>query len=82
MGLWKNLGSVLCLLTIVWATFLVVSYITAVTIFYTLEYSQATVFMSVLRVLIGLAIAGGWIAIWYNLTKFWLYRILLKKEET
>jgi len=82
MGLKRNLGSVLCLLIIVWITFLAVSYLIAITIFYTLEYSQTAIFLSVLRVIIGLAIASGWVIVWYKLTKFWLYRILLRREET
>lgn len=82
MGLRRNLVGVLCLFTIIWITFLVVSYFIAITIFYTLEYPQTTISMSILRVAIGLAVAGGWVIAWYKLTKFWLYRILLSKKET
>ncbi|MCD6341326.1 MAG: hypothetical protein J7L83_00485 [Thaumarchaeota archaeon] len=56
------------------------SYIISVTIFYTLEYSQRNLFLSVVRVLIGVSIAGAWVVAWYKLTKIWLYKILLGGE--
>ena len=80
MGLKRNVLSVICLMLIVWATFLLVSYIISVTIFYTLEYSQRNLFLSVVRVLIGVSIAGAWVVAWYKLTKIWLYKILLGGE--
>ncbi|MCS7132819.1 MAG: hypothetical protein NZ918_03785 [Aigarchaeota archaeon] len=82
MGLGKNFVSVLVLFTVIWATFLVVSYLIAITIFYTLEYPQMMSSMSILRVIVGLVIAGGWVTAWYKLTRFWLYRILMGKKET
>jgi len=77
MGLKRNLASVMALMAIVWGTFLLVSYVISVTIFYTLEYPSDTV-LSVLRVLIGLVTAGIWVMGWYALTKLWLYKILLE----
>lgn len=81
MSLRRNFLNVFCLFIIIWITFLLISYLIAVTIFYTLEYPQTTIFMGVLRIVIGLVIAGGWVIAWYRLTRFWLYRILLRKEE-
>jgi len=77
MGLTRNLVSVMILMLIVWGTFLLVSYVVSITIFYTLEYPSDT-FLSILRVLIGLATAGVWVIGWYALTRFWLYKLLLE----
>lgn len=81
MGLKRNFLLILLLLTIVWATFLVVSYAVAITVFYTLEYPQISILMSISRVAVGLVIMCCWIIAWYKLTKLWLYRILLRKRE-
>ncbi len=78
MSLGRNLAAALTLLLVVWASFLVVSYVISVTIFYTLEHYPRDVVLSVLRVVIGLLITGIWILGWYKFTKIWLYKVLLK----
>jgi len=74
----RNLAAVLALILLVWASFLAVSYVISVTVFYTLEHYPRDIVLSVLRVVIGLSIAGAWIIGWYALTKIWLYKVLLK----
>ena len=82
MGLLRNILVILILLIVVWATFLLVSYIISVMIFYTLEFPENVV-IGATRVIIGFFIAGAWILGWYKLTRFWLYGILLsRKRET
>jgi len=77
MRLLKNLAAVLGLLTIVWATFLLVSYILASTLFPAIEQASQNIFASILRVIVGLATFTAWVLVWYTLTKIWLYEILL-----
>ena len=77
MRLLKNLAAVLGLLTIVWATFLLVSYILASTLFPAIEQASQNIFASILRVIAGLATFTAWVLVWYTLTKIWLYEILL-----
>ncbi len=76
MKLARNVLAVSLLITIVWVSFLFVSYVISITILYTLEFPENPA-VSVLRVIIGLLIAGAWIMGWYELTKLWLYKILL-----
>ena len=73
----KNLAAVLGLLAIVWATFLLVSYILASTLFPAIEQASRNIFASILRVIIGLATFTAWVLAWYTLTKIWLYKVLL-----
>ncbi len=83
MKVLRNLLLIMLLITIVWITLLFISYIISVTVFYTLEHLPSAILPSILRVVIGLIIAGAWIIGWYQLTKAWLYKILLsRKEET
>ena len=77
MRLLKNLAAVLGLLTIVWATFLLVSYILASTLFPAIEQASQNIFASILRVIAGLATFTAWVLVWYTLTKIWLYKVLL-----
>jgi len=77
MRLLKNLAAVLGLLAIVWATFLLVSYILASTLFPAIEQASQNIFASILRVIAGLATFTAWVLVWYTLTKIWLYEILL-----
>ena len=79
MRLLKNLAAVLGLLAIVWATFLLVSYILASTLFPAIEQASRNIFASILRVIIGLATFTAWVLAWYTLTKIWLYEVLLKE---
>lgn len=79
MRLLKNLAAVLGLLAIVWATFLLVSYILASTLFPAIEQASQNVFAGILRVIMGLATFTAWILIWYTLTKIWLYEVLLRE---
>ena len=79
MRLLKNLAAVLGLLTIVWATFLLVSYILASTLFPAIEQASQNIFASILRVIAGLATFTAWVLVWYILTKIWLYEVLLKE---
>ena len=82
MSLLRNVLVILALILIIWATLLLVSYITAITILYTLEFPGDTA-ISIARVVLGLIIAGAWILGWYKLTRLWLYKILLsRKRET
>ena len=73
----KNLAAVLGLLAIVWATFLLVSYILASTLFPAIEQASQNIFASILRVIVGLATFTAWVLVWYTLTKIWLYKVLL-----
>ena len=75
----KNLAAVLGLLAIVWATFLLVSYILASTLFPAIEQASRNIFASILRVIIGLATFTAWVLAWYTLTKIWLYEVLFKE---
>ena len=77
MRLLKNLAAVLGLLAIVWATFLLVSYILASTLFPAIEQASQNIFASILRVIVGLATFMAWVLAWYTLTKIWLYKVLL-----
>jgi len=77
MRLLKNLAAVLGLLAIVWATFLLVSYILASTLFPAIEQASQNIFASILRVIVGLATFTAWVLVWYTLTKIWLYKVLL-----
>jgi len=79
MRLLKNLAAVLGLLAIVWATFLLVSYILASTLFPAIEQASQNIFASILRVIAGLATFTAWVLVWYILTKIWLYEVLLKE---
>jgi len=79
MRLLKNLAAVLGLLAIVWATFLLVSYILASTLFPAIEQASRNIFASILRVIIGLATFTAWVLAWYTLTKIWLYEVLFKE---
>jgi hypothetical protein len=79
MGLARNVLMILVLLILVWAAFLLVSYVITVTVLYTLEFPGDTV-ISIIRVAFGLLIAGAWILGWYKLTKLWLYMILLPRR--
>jgi energy-coupling factor transporter transmembrane protein EcfT len=82
MGLARNILMIIVLLILVWAIFLLVSYVITVTVLYTLELPGDTT-ISIARVVLGLIIAGAWILGWYKLTKLWLYKILLaRKRET
>jgi hypothetical protein len=79
MGLARNVLMILALLILVWAAFLLVSYVITVTVLYTLELPGDTI-ISIIRVALGLLITGAWILGWYKLTKLWLYRILLPRR--
>ena len=79
MRLLKNLAAVLGLLAIVWASFLLVSYILASTLFPAIEQASQNIFASILRVIAGLATFTAWVLVWYILTKIWLYEVLLKE---
>ena len=79
MKLLKNFAAVLGLLTIVWVTFLLVSYILASTLFPAIEQASQNILASIMRVIVGLATFMIWILIWYTLTKIWLYKVLLKE---
>lgn len=74
----KNTLMLLILLTIVWATFLLVTYILASTLFPALEQTDGDLFLSVARVAVGILTFSAWVYGWYRLTRFWLYRLLLK----
>jgi len=76
----RNILAILLLITIVWISFLFVSYITSITILYTLEFPENPL-IGTLRVVIGVLIAGAWVAGWYKLTKLWLYKILLSRKQ-
>ena len=79
MKLLRNFVAVLGLLAIVWATFLLVSYILASTLFPAIEQASQNILASILRVIAGLATFTAWVLIWYTLTKIWLYEILLRE---
>lgn len=79
MSLAKNVLILLILLVIVWASFLLVAYVMAFTIFPALEQGEGNVAMSVARVIIGATVFSAWIYGWYALTRFWFYRVLLKE---
>lgn len=82
MGLLRNVLLIMALILVVWAALLLVSYTTAITILYTLEFPEDAIISSA-RVVIGLLIASAWILGWYKLTRLWLYRILLpRRRET
>ena len=76
MRLLKNLAAVLGLLAIVWATFLLVSYILASTLFPAIEQASQNILAGILRVIVGLATFTAWVLAWYTLTKIWLYKVL------
>ena len=81
MNLIRNVLAIILLITIIWVTFLFISYVTSITILYTLEQFPGNILLSVFRVVIGALTAGAWIAGWYKLTKLWLYKILLSRRE-
>jgi len=79
MRLLKNLAAILGLLAIVWATFLLVSYILASTLFPAIEQASQNILAGILRVIVGLATFMAWVLAWYTLTKIWLYEVLLRE---
>ena len=81
MGLLRNVLAVMALMVAVWGSLILVSYLVSVTVFYTLEHLPSNVLLSVLRVVMGLAVAAGWAFGWYLLTKTWLYRVLLSRRR-
>lgn len=81
MNLIRNVLAIALLITIIWITFLLISYVTSITILYTLEQFPENILLSVFRVVTGALTAGAWIVGWYKLTKLWLYRILLSRRR-
>ena len=79
MKLLRNFVAVLGLLAVVWATFLLVSYILASTLFPAIEQASQNILASILRVIAGLITFTAWVLVWYTLTKIWLYEILLRE---
>ena len=81
MKVLRNAGVICLLLTLVWASFLLVSYILASTLFPALEQADQNIFLGILRVAVGVSAFALWVYGWYNLTKFWLYKILLREVK-
>ncbi|MEM1976990.1 MAG: hypothetical protein QXI18_05180 [Nitrososphaerota archaeon] len=80
MSLSRNVLAIIALMLIIWASLLLVSYVAAITILYTLEFPGDTL-ISIARVILGLLIAGAWVLGWYKLTRLWLYKILLSRRR-
>ena len=81
MSLLRNVLAIMALMVAVWGSLILVSYLVSVTVFYTLEHLPSNVLLSVLRVVMGLAVAAGWAFGWYLLTKTWLHKILLSRRR-
>lgn len=79
MAVMKNTLSLILLLTIIWASFLLVTYILASTLFPALEQADGDLATSLARVVIGVSTFSAWVYGWYRLTRFWLYRLLLRE---
>lgn len=74
----RNIVLVIALLTVVWSSLLIVTYIIAFTIFPALEQTGEPLILSILRLGVGLLVFALWVYGWYILTRTWLYRILLR----
>ena len=82
MGLARNVMLLSTLLLIVWASFIAVTYVIASTLFPALEQADGDMVLSVARVVVGSAAFALWVYGWYCLTRFWLYRILLRRPRS
>ncbi|MDW8062845.1 MAG: hypothetical protein RMI43_01585 [Candidatus Caldarchaeum sp.] len=73
--------SLVVLLTLVWALFLIATSFIAFVVLPVIEGSDRGVISSVARTVAGFVVFAGWVVGWQKLTEFWLYRILLKGER-
>ncbi|MEN2974991.1 MAG: hypothetical protein ABDH32_05365 [Candidatus Caldarchaeales archaeon] len=79
MSLLKNTLMTAILLTIVWAGFLTVTFILAYTLFPVIEYADGEPILGLIRVTLGVTVIALWVYGWYELTKRWFYRLMLKE---
>jgi len=76
-----NILSVMVLLTIVWALFIIISIILSILLF-SPDITTAPIGpISIIRIVSGTTAFILWVYAWKKLTEIWLYKILLRRRK-